>query len=107
MSTYSVVMTALPNPEAAARLGRALVEEQLAACANLVPGVRSIYRWQGKLCEEPETLVILKTRAELFDALKSRAAALHPYECPELIRLDISDGHPPYLDWIGANTRVP
>jgi periplasmic divalent cation tolerance protein len=67
---------------------------------NLVPPVRSIYRWQGELCDERETLAIIKTTRERFDALRERLVALHPYEVPEVIALPVEAGHPPYLDWV-------
>ena len=95
-----VVLVTAPDSEVAAQLARRLVEEGLAACVNLVPGVRSIYRWQGAVQEDPEVLLIAKTRAALVDALAVRVRALHPYELPEVIALAVVAGSEPYLDWV-------
>lgn len=81
-----------------------LVDERLAACVNLVPGARSIYRWQGQLCDEVETLAIVKTTTERVDELTARLVSLHPYEVPEVIAVPISAGYAPYLAWIAAET---
>jgi periplasmic divalent cation tolerance protein len=73
-----------------------------------VPQVRSIYRWEGKVCDEEEVLMVLKTGAERFEALRARVLELHPAEVPELLRLDVTDGAPAYLAWVlGAVTKAP
>jgi periplasmic divalent cation tolerance protein len=95
-----VVFSTFPSEDKAADIARTLVGEGLAACANLVPPVRSIYRWQGELCDDRETLAIIKTTTERFEALRERLVALHPYELPEVIALPVSAGHAPYLAWI-------
>jgi periplasmic divalent cation tolerance protein len=95
-----VVFSTFPNPDKAAEVGRALVEEGLAACVNLAPGVRSIYRWQGQLQDDTETLAIIKTTSERVEATIARLVALHPYDLPEAIALPVSAGHPPYLAWV-------
>lgn len=100
----AVLMTA-PNAEVAGRIGVALVEEGLAACANVVPGVLSVFRWKGAVTREPEVLVILKTTPEALGALSRRVVELHPYEVPEVIALDVRAGHEPYLDWVRAEVR--
>ena len=105
MTDAILVMVTAPTADKAAELARALVEEGLAACGNVVPGLRSIYRWEGKVHDEPEALLILKTRAPLFEALRERVVAVHPYQCPEVLRLDVAEGHAPYLRWIGDNVR--
>ena len=89
----------------AVELAKALVEAGVVACANIVPSVRSIYRWQGKLCDEEEALLIVKTRAARFEALRQRVVELHPYEVPEVIALPIVAGHGPYLAWLRASTE--
>ena len=104
MSDYIVVMVTAPEKEASG-LARALVEERLVACANLLPGLRSVYWWKGKIEDEPEVLCIMKTRSALFEALRNRVRALHSYEVPEIIALPILAGHEPYLEWITENTR--
>ncbi|MGE0160329.1 MAG: divalent-cation tolerance protein CutA [Gemmatimonadales bacterium] len=94
------VLTTLPSADVAERIGAALVEERLVACANVLPGVRSIFRWKGSVSTEAEVLVVLKTTTLRLEALHQRLIELHPYEVPELIALDVRAGHPPYLDWV-------
>ena len=96
------VLTTTPSSEVADRIGTALVEEGLAACANVLPGVSSVFRWKGEVSHESEVLVILKTTAAALGALQRRLVELHPYEVPELIALDVVAGHGPYLDWVRA-----
>jgi periplasmic divalent cation tolerance protein len=105
MTDAIVVFVTAPTADKAAEIARTLVEEGLAACGNVVPGLRSIYRWEGKVHDEPEALLILKSRAPLFEALRERVVAVHPYQCPEVLRLEVAEGHAPYLQWIGDNVR--
>lgn len=105
MTDTVVVLVTAPSADKAAEIARTLVEEQLAACGNVLPTVRSIYRWEGKVQDEPEALLILKTRADLFESLRARIVALHPYQVPEVLRLDVAAGHPPYLQWISDSVR--
>jgi periplasmic divalent cation tolerance protein len=100
-------LSTCPDAETAARIARVLVEEQLAACVNRVPGTASTYRWQGKIHEDAEVLLLIKTTRARFDTLRTRLAELHPYEVPELIALDIADGLPAYLDWLARETANP
>src|SRR5262245_5104049 len=95
-----VVLTSVPDAAVGARRARALVQEKLAACVNLVPGVQSFYRWQGKLEEAAELLLVAKTRADRSRALAARIQALHPYELPEVLELAPSGGSAAYLDWV-------
>jgi len=95
-----VVLVTAPDAEVAARLARALVEERLAACVNLVPGVRSIYRWAGAVQEEQEILLVIKTREDRVAALSRRVHELHPYEVPELIAMGVFGGSERYLAWL-------
>lgn len=105
MSTDAlVVLVTAPSADKAAALGRALVEERLAACANVVPAIRSIYWWEGKVQDEPEALLVLKTTRARFDALRERTLALHPYEVPEVIALPVEAGSGSYLEWIARET---
>lgn len=101
----SVVFCTCPDSESAERLGRMLVEEHLAGCVNVVPGLTSIYMWQGSLRREPECLLLIKTSTDRFEDLQDRLRALHPYELPEIIALPISQGDPDYLAWLTENTR--
>ncbi|HVP29914.1 MAG TPA: divalent-cation tolerance protein CutA [Myxococcota bacterium] len=95
-----VVLVTAPDAETGARLARSLVAEGLVACVNLVPEVRSIYRWQGEVQEETEVLLVMKTRADRLDILAERVRALHPYELPEVVALAAAGGSAPYLDWV-------
>ena len=97
-----VVLTTWPDIEMARAATHTLVDEQLVACGNLLPGVESIYRWQGGRWDERETLAIIKTTRERFAALKERLVALHPYEVPEVIALPVEAGHEPYLGWVAS-----
>lgn len=99
-----VVLCTCPDEASAERIASALVEERLAACVNCVPGIASTYRWQGKVDRAHECLLLIKTTSERFDALRERIVALHPYELPEVIAVDIALGHAPYLAWIATET---
>lgn len=101
-----VVLSTFPDVEKAAEVARVLVAEELCACVNLVPQVRSIYRWQGAVSEDAEALAIVKTTANRYEALARRLIELHPYEVPELIAVPLVDGHAPYLAWLAASTRT-
>jgi periplasmic divalent cation tolerance protein len=95
-----IVLCTFPTGERAAEVARTIVGEGLAACVNLVPQVRSIYRWQGALCDDAEQLALIKTTAAGFEALRLRLLALHPYDTPEIVALPLVAGHAPYLDWV-------
>ena len=95
-----VVLSTFPSSEKAAEIARQLVDERLCACVNLIPAVRSIYRWQGAVHDDAEVLAIVKTTAERVEALRERLIALHPYELPEAIVLPVAGGHAPYLTWV-------
>ncbi|TAN04667.1 MAG: divalent-cation tolerance protein CutA [Rhodanobacteraceae bacterium] len=105
--TPLLCLSTCPDTDTAAKIVRALVEERLAACVNRVPGVQSIYRWQGVIHEDAEVLLVIKTTRDQFDALCTRLVELHPYEVPELIALDIADGLPAYLEWLARETTQP
>lgn len=92
-------------PEAAETLARALVEERLAACVNVVPGLVSIYRWQGAVQREAEVLLLIKTRPELAAALAARVRALHPYDCPEIVHAPLAVANPDYARWLAEETK--
>ena len=107
MSERIVVLSTVERAEDAERIGRELVERGLAACVNVVPGLVSIYRWKGEVQRAEERLLLIKTRAERFEALRDALVALHPYEVPEVLALPIAEGHAPYLAWLDENTRPP
>jgi periplasmic divalent cation tolerance protein len=93
------------SPDEARRIGRAVVEERLAACANVLADASSLFWWEGQLQEARETALVLKTRADLVPALTERVVALHSYDCPCVIALPVREGHPAYLAWIAAETK--
>jgi periplasmic divalent cation tolerance protein len=95
-----VVLCTLPDREPAARLAQTLVEERLAACVNLVPGLTSWYRWQGSVQQDAEVLLLIKTTQAVYTRLEQRIRALHPYELPEIIAVPIQTGQADYLKWI-------
>ena len=103
-STVRIVLTTVADAEEGRRLGRAVVEERLAACVSLMPGVESIYRWKGQICDEQECLIIAKTRTSLFQSLEKRVKELHSYEVPEIISFPVARGLPQYLEWVQAET---
>jgi periplasmic divalent cation tolerance protein len=103
----SVVLVNAGNAEQAEMIARALVEERLAACVNIVSPIRSIYRWKGAVQTETEHMMIIKTRAHLVGRVEARVRELHSYEVPEVIALPIVAGAKPYLDWIFASTAAP
>ena len=89
-----------PDAATAEQIARALVAERLAACVNQLPGVRSIYMWQGQAQTDQEVLLLIKTDESRFPALSERLNELHPYELPELIAIPVAVGSGPYLDWV-------
>ena len=102
MTEMLLVFTTFGRESDAARAARTLVEERLIACANLLPGARSIYRWKGKVADEPEVVMIMKTRKQDWTALMSRLHELHPYETPECLAVRIAAGAPKYMEWLEA-----
>ena len=101
MATLMVEITA-PSLEEVERIGRALVEEGLASCANLLPGIRSIYRWRGRVEEAAEAMLLVKTVEAALPRLVERVRSLHSYECPCIAAFPIAGGNPDYLAWIEA-----
>jgi periplasmic divalent cation tolerance protein len=99
-----VALSTFESADEAASVARTLVSEQLAACVNLLGPVRSIYSWEGKLCDSAETLAVIKTTRDRFDAMKTRLVELHSYKVAEVIALPVEDGHAPYLAWVAAQT---
>ena len=95
-----LVFTSFANEQDAARVVRTLVEERLVACGNLLPGVRSLYRWKGAIEDAQEVVALMKTRKQDWTALVSRLHELHPYETPECVAVRIAAGAPRYLEWL-------
>lgn len=104
MPDHIVVYITVPSPEEGERIAKGLVEKKLASCVSIVPGLRSIYRWQGKIWDEMELLVIAKTKGPLFERLEEEVKSIHSYKVPEIIAVPIVKGSKEYLDWIGENT---
>jgi periplasmic divalent cation tolerance protein len=99
-----VVFITTPSVEEGEKIGRYLVENKLAACANILSPVTSIFAWEGKICQERESLVILKSKQELFERLSEEVKKRHSYSVPEIIVLPLVAGSPDYLKWIQQNT---
>jgi periplasmic divalent cation tolerance protein len=99
------ILTTAPNAEVGVLIARALVEEGLAACVNVIPGVRSIYRWGDEVQDDPEVVLIIKTRADRCEALAARIEDLHPYDVPEVLVLPAVGGSIPFLRWIETETK--
>ncbi len=95
-----VVLVTAGSAEEAVKIARSVVEERLAACVNIVSGVRSIYRWEGKVTEDAEWLLVMKTSRARFAALEARIRELHSYQVPEVMAFDVATGSRPYLDWL-------
>ena len=100
-----IVLVTCGSEEEALKISRSLVEERLAACVNLISPVRSIYRWEGKIWDEKEWLLIIKTQGKRFDELEKKVKSLHSYSVPEIIALPIIAGSSSYLDWLAEMTE--
>lgn len=103
MVNARIVLTTAGSADEARKLADALVDRRLAACVNIVPQIESVYRWQGKVERAAEWLLIIKTQASASEGVRATIEALHSYEMPECIMLDVSDGDQEYLEWIAAN----
>ena len=101
-----VVMTTVANADEAVALIRTLLERRLIACGTIVPGARSLYRWNDKIADEQEVMILLKTRAARLESLEVAFGELHPYRVPELLALPVSAGLGKYLDWINDETSL-
>lgn len=101
----SITLVTCKDRKQAKAIARALVQERLAACVNLLPGIASIYRWEGRVEEASEVLLVIKSRRQLSKKLASRVRALHSYEVPEVVTIPITSGNPAYLRWIRQSTR--
>jgi periplasmic divalent cation tolerance protein len=105
MTDFQIVLSTCADREQAERIAHRLVEQQVAACVNILPGVQSIYRWQGNVESAAEVLMVIKTSASLTSEVQSTIASLHSYEVPELLVLPVSGGSEAYLAWLKASLR--
>lgn len=101
-----VIFTTLASPDEAATFIRALLERRLVACGTMLPAARSLYRWEGKIADETEVVVLLKTRSAVLHAVEAAFQELHPYKVPELLALPVTSGLEKYLAWINAETSL-
>ena len=106
-SQLRVVLVTVPDIDSGCRLARRVVQERLAACGNVIPGMTSVYRWDGEVQEDQEALVLLKTTEEALPGLEKRVMELHSYEVPEFLALPVTDGHDPYLRWVAGEVGKP
>lgn len=104
MSQVLLVYVTVADVEEAERIGEAVVDGRLAACANILEGMRTIFRWEGSVQKGREAILILKTREDLFDELKDRIVELHSYDLPCVVAVRIETGHEPFLEWVEAET---
>jgi periplasmic divalent cation tolerance protein len=102
-----VIFITAPTADKGEEIARLLVSEGIAACASIIPRIRSVYNWNGKICEDEEVLLLVKSRKSLFPAIRDRVKSVHSYDVPEIISLPISDGLPEYLDWLKNVTQLP
>jgi len=105
MATVCMVFMTAPDQDTAVKLTRTVVGDGLAACGNLIDGVRSIYSWKGDVHDDAEVLVLFKTTSDQVDSLRRRLVELHPYECPEVLVVETDGGHPDYLEWVTESVR--
>ena len=103
---YVLLYITTASRDEAMAIGRTLVEGNLAACANVLPGKTSVYRWHGAIEQSDETVLLLKTRADLVDQATRRVVALHSYECPCVVSLPVESGNPPFLQWVSEQTAA-
>jgi periplasmic divalent cation tolerance protein len=104
-NNIALILVTAPDGQIAETLARSLLQERLVACVNIVPGLRSLYRWEGRVQGSDEVLMLLKARKRDVQAVAERVRELHPYEVPEVIATEITGGLEAYLDWVGAETE--
>ncbi len=104
MTNYIIILCNTNSKDSAETIATYLIKESLTACVNIIPKITSIYKWQNKIENDEEYLMLIKTKKELFDKVKEKIQILHPYEVPEIISIDISNGNSEYLKWLNNNT---
>ena len=105
MTEARIILSTIDTAAGGEAIARDLVGSHLASCVNIIPGLRSIYRWQGEIHNDKELLLIIKTNSDKTDSVIERILELHPYDLPEAVVLEIESGYPPYLEWILEGTR--
>lgn len=105
MQNVLLILTNAPDEASAHTIARSLVEQKLAACVNLMPGIKSVYRWQGAIEEAAEVTMLIKSTEDRYAELETAIRQAHPYEVPEIIALPLTAGLPAYLAWVGAETK--
>lgn len=102
---HIIILCTINDLTAAKEISKNIISEKLAACVNIIPKISSIYYWNDEIVEDEEYLILIKTRKSLFEALKFKIIELHPYDVPEIVSLDISEGSKTYIDWITKSTN--
>ena len=102
-----LVFTTADSPDVARTIAMGLVENHEAACVSIIPGLRSIYRWQGKICDDGEWLLLVKSTRSRFEAVRARIRGLHSYDLPEIVAVPLTDGDPAYLQWLNDQLHPP
>lgn len=103
---HIIALSTCPDEQTASRIAAKLVENQLAACVNIIPAIQSVYRWQGKIEQDNEVLLIIKTRKDVFSQLELLIGEYHPYELPEIVAVPIDTGLKEYLNWIDESLDI-
>jgi periplasmic divalent cation tolerance protein len=106
INKFCLVLSNFPDQESALKVAEMLLEQKLAACVNVLQACTSVYQWQGKLVREQESVMMIKTRSELFGQLEAVLLQQHPYELPEIIQVPIHNGHSAYLEWVSQQTQA-
>lgn len=106
MKEKILVMVTVGSEEEAVNIARSLLEDRLIACANLIDRIRSIYHWEGRICDDPEILLLCKTQRHLFPRLADKVKSIHSYDVPEIVALPLVEGWAPYFQWIEEETRT-
>jgi periplasmic divalent cation tolerance protein len=102
-----LVFTTAGSPDVARRIAMGLVENHEAACVSIIPGLRSIYRWQGEICDDGEWLLLIKSSRSRFEDVRARIRGLHSYDVPEIVAVPLTDGDPAYLQWLNDQLQAP
>ncbi len=104
---FVTVLCTVPDQKTALTIARTLVESRLAACCNIVPGLRSIYFWEGQVQDDQELLLIIKSKKKAFPELEEKIKSLHPYQVPEILAISVDSGNSEYLNWLDENVKGP